>query len=772
MGQFDFDVDFQRKVLKLCCTNKKFFDDYGAGLEAELFDTQMMRTLFKLITENIMVYDKEIDLSNLYIILDEYSRSKSLTEEMSLDLREEAKTIFKEYIGSEQFIIDALVKFMRKKKMVNALYKCTEILKNGNESAYEQSLKWIEDAVSYGSGVSSEGLNFNDIYDIPQKYRLKYSPEKLIRTGIPGYDEALCGGMAPGELHVIQGIPKSGKCHGLGTKILMHDGTTKNVEDIKVGDIVMGYNGVPRKVLNTTTGYGKLYKVKQKKGIDYTINEDHILSLKANGRPFVKGDLYNVPLREYLTLTEGRKHHLKGHKSKLDFEAKDVELDPYFLGVWLGDGSSTDSIIYTPDQEILEYLDSLASKLSMSTRHFERKGCTKCTLKADPLDNTPNQILFALQGYNLIQNKHIPKEYLFNSEEVRKAILAGLLDTDGHNSNHSGIVEITTKFDQLSKDILFLARSLGFRANCVVKKATIKSLDFEGSYYRINISGDFSKLGMLIDRKIPEYKGHRDPLNTGIEVEYIGEGDYAGFAVDGDNLYLLEDFTVTHNSSFSCALGSNMLLDGKVVFHVTLEIKELDVMLKYAARLSRLSYSELTQIDQQEYERRMERFKSLQPNLFIQYWTNETANCLNIRSWISRIRSKKGISPDIIIVDYDDCLIPVGGSTTDMYENSGKIYSDLIGLADYFSCPILTFAQPKREAWELPDKDQIVQSYHLAHSAKKAHKCFSLSSLNFRSDSDTGFLYADLFRRGKSNYKVPLVRNLEKCDFYQPDTYD
>ena len=103
-----------------------------------------------------------------------------------------------------------------------------------------------------------------------------------------------------------------------------------------------------------------------------------------------------------------------------------------------------------------------------------------------------------------------------------------------------------------------------------------------------------------------------------------------------------------------------------------------------------------------------------------------------------------------------------------MYDNAGKIYSDLIGLADYFKCPVVTFAQPKREAWELPDKGELIQSYHLAHSAKKAHKCFSLSSLNFKSDSDTGVLYADLFRRGKSNVKIAVKKDLSKCLFFEP----
>lgn len=66
-----------------------------------------------------------------------------------------------------------------------------------------------------------------------------------------------------------------------------------------------------------------------------------------------------------------------------------------------------------------------------------------------------------LRELNLLNNKHIPAIYMYNSKEIRLALLAGLIDSDGYY-DHSNIYEITQKNKRLSDDILYLCRSLGF----------------------------------------------------------------------------------------------------------------------------------------------------------------------------------------------------------------------------------------------------------------------------------------------------------------------
>lgn len=223
----------------------------------------------------------------------------------------------------------------------------------------------------------------------------------------------------------------------------------------------------------------------------------------------------------------------------------------------------------------------------------------------------------------------------------------------------------------------------------------------------------------------------------------------------------------TGKSTLACNMGAYNLISGKAIYHISLELKEIDIMAKYATRLTGLTYQELLSSPDERYREKITRFNKYKPNLFVNYWTEKTANALTIRSWISRKRSITGISPELIIVDYDDCLEPVGGGTDDMYNDAGAIYTDLIGLADYFKCPVLTLAQPRREAWEKANKAELIHAYDLAHSARKAHKCYSITSLNMADNSNEGTLFVDMNRRGESSIKIKIKKDLSRGLFQE-----
>ena len=140
----------------------------------------------------------------------------------------------------------------------------------------------------------------------------------------------------------------------------------------------------------------------------------------------------------------------------------------------------------------------------------------------------PNIITKALIKYGLRDNeKFIPRDYLVNSREVRLAILAGLIDTDG--SLISNCYEIAQKSERLAKDIVFLARSLGLAA--YVKKCE-KSDQFgtTGKYWRTHISGKIDAIPVLVSRKKAAIRRQiKDVLVTGIKVESIGRGNIMVF---------------------------------------------------------------------------------------------------------------------------------------------------------------------------------------------------------------------------------------------------
>lgn len=240
---------------------------------------------------------------------------------------------------------------------------------------------------------------------------------------------------------------------------------------------------------------------------------------------------------------------------------------------------------------------------------------------------------------------------------------------------------------------------------------------------------------------------------------YIGGGMAPG------ELHVILGKPKSGKSTFGVNVGSNVLMSGKPVFHISLELKKDDVALKYASRLTGMTKDEILVQRTADYQKAIEGYMIYKPNLYIEYWTMKTINAMTIRSWISQIRAKTGKSPGLIIVDYEDLLKPTGGESDNMYTDSGGVYADLIGLGDYFKCPVLSFSQAKREAWKaFEDKNasRPLDSSDLSHSAMKAHHCTSIASLNFKENDVDGMLYLDISRRGESHKEIRIKRDYSR----------
>ena len=147
-------------------------------------------------------------------------------------------------------------------------------------------------------------------------------------TGFDALDRRTTG-FNEGDLIIIAARPAMGKCLGRGTKVLMFDGSLKNVEDVKVGDQLMGDDSKPRNVLSTTSGTEQMYWVRQNKAKDYRVNESHILSLKRSRTegPHKNGDVLNINVKEYLEKTDKYKSNYKGYKVAVEFEEKELSVE-------------------------------------------------------------------------------------------------------------------------------------------------------------------------------------------------------------------------------------------------------------------------------------------------------------------------------------------------------------------------------------------------------------------------------------------------------------
>jgi len=368
------------------------------------------------------------------------------------------------------------------------------------------------------------------------------------------------------ECGIIYFPTGAGKCLGRGTLVLMYDGTTKRVEDVLPGDLLMGDDSTPRTVLSACRGHGPLYQIKQKNGHDYVVNDAHILTLyrsRASNKhaDATGGSILDMPLGEYLTQSRWMKHLLKGVKTGVEFPGDGaVPFDPYLLGVWLGDGISTDlqfCLSEESDKAIIQYLsDYCAANNYELVKYSELR--TNCDIYAIRLYGgvhkpthihhwaiNPLKQLFA--RHDLFHNKHIPHVFKCAGRQARLALLAGLLDADAGQS-HNGY-DLTLKKTKLAQDVVFLARSLGFRVGVSdVWKYDAKS--GKGDWYAgINIYGHTDEIPVRVPyKRCAPRRQKKNPLVCGIEVVPLGPGDYFGFTLDGNGRFLLGDFTITHNT--------------------------------------------------------------------------------------------------------------------------------------------------------------------------------------------------------------------------------
>ena len=385
-----------------------------------------------------------------------------------------------------------------------------------------------------------------------------------------------------------------GKCLGAGTPVLMFDGTIKKVEDVRVGDLLMGPDSKPRRVLSLARGREPLYRVTPTKGDAYVVNESHILSLKrtpTRSTPLypsqVGGQVVNIGVREYLATSKTFKHTHKGWRAAVDFAPQPaVGLEPYFLGLWLGDGHSHVAEITTADEEVVQYLIDYAARLNMRIgwRDNSELSIGVRVLGMAPTGRGGTALMRELRHYDLIRNKHIPHRFKTGSRQERLEVLAGLIDTDGHYTGKG--YDITLGSERLMDDLIFVARSLGFSAYKAPSRKTCHNNGVTGDYWRCTISGDVDQIPCRLPRKqAAPRRQKKDVLVTGITVEPIGEGDYFGFEIDGDHLFMLGDFTVTHNTYTFSYVAANAADKGNAVCII---VHRKELLLQASASLSAL----------------------------------------------------------------------------------------------------------------------------------------------------------------------------------------
>lgn len=360
---------------------------------------------------------------------------------------------------------------------------------------------------------------------------------------------------------------KSGHgCFGKGTGIMMADGTCKPVEDIRVGDKLMGADGCSiRRVLELKRGRERMYRFTYNDETCHVFNESHYLCLVATNNKGRRksGDKIEVSVREWLKWGCDKKRCHAIYRSKVTrFNRfnESLEVPPYILGVWLGDGTTQKPEITTGDIEIdnafSDYIRSVGAIVKRRRNSENSWIIYGSRSHGTKLENPVSKAIRA-SGAGMGDVKRIPQKYLLAEYNDRLELLAGLLDTDGHLNKTGVSYDFIQKNESIARDLCWLARSVGCHATIT---ETLKGCQTgaAGVYWRVTIGRNIDKIPTRLQRFKDRLTCNHQRLNLhfGIKsVEDIGEDDYYGFVLDGDHKFLGSDFTVLRNTGKTATLA-------------------------------------------------------------------------------------------------------------------------------------------------------------------------------------------------------------------------
>ena len=361
-----------------------------------------------------------------------------------------------------------------------------------------------------------------------------------------------------------------GRAQPVDRKVLTPTGW-QEIGTLEVGDLVIGSDGTPTPVLGVfPQGRKEVFRVATQDGSSTLACAEHLWTVKT-----LDDKKHGKPGRTLQTsdmIGSLRRHHQRFYELPMlsapaRFEPQDVPMDPYALGLLLGDGcitGKTTPTFTTADPELALALDEALDGIDVVHKsgvdyvlkkhaHVGRGGPT-------------NPVTGVLRELELIgtdsKTKFVPDEYLLNSPEVRVALLQGLLDSDGGpvtQAARSCRIQYTTCSPRLRDDVVFLVRSLG-------GVAYVRTRPAEGRAPGVARGRDIHHRAdaHILDIRLPEgidpfrlarkkakydFYGPGRPMRMIDSIEPAGEAECVCIQVGAaDSLYVTDDFLVTHNT--------------------------------------------------------------------------------------------------------------------------------------------------------------------------------------------------------------------------------
>lgn len=416
-------------------------------------------------------------------------------------------------------------------------------LTNENIEKFHQDLNLkLESKFGPPKYFTAYELDYNDILTLPYAYAVNFGIKRPPREKFTSTSIQFTSELRPEQKEVkkeaitvlnktgsiiISSYPGWGKCLGYNTPVIMHDGTIKMVQDIQVGDKLMGDDSTVRNVLSICRGQENMYKIIQKDGDSFTCNESHILSLYV---PDHKKIIYDCIKQCY------------------NFEYFDFVNKKYITAIFHTFSGVLEAQKLLPEQKIINISVKEYLQLDQYTQKKLKTYKTSIDLPEIVTEKPPYII-----GQQIINNEldTIPNIYKYNSKQKRKELIDGILSNSYFQFSSNKVYDVEINNQELLQDIIYVVRSVGY--NCFYEKINKK--------YILSV-----------------YKGY---TYSDFLIEPIEDKNYYGFTIDGNHLFLLGDFTVTHNTITAINIASTINMKTLII------VNKLVLMEQWADSISK-----------------------------------------------------------------------------------------------------------------------------------------------------------------------------------------
>ncbi len=572
-----------------------------------------------------------------------------------------------------------------------------------------------------------------------------------VPTGFVELDE-VTNGLHAGQMIIIAARPGVGKALALDTPLPTPTGWT-TMGDVGVGDLLLGADGLPTRVVDATDVLlaRPCYEVEFSDGTVIVADEQHqwLTDNRASrtsaqtaaaqyNRDQSQGTFAAIRTTGEIASTlrcatvDHQLNHSVANATPIQAPEQDLLVPAYTFGAWLGDGTAAAARLKTADPEI--------------TMRIEAEG-----IEVEDIGTLQSR----LRTIGVLGNKHIPAHYLRASEAQRRALLAGLLDTDG-TVTADGSAQFSVTHPPLAADVAELIVSLGYRCQTATKRVRGRS-EASSTAHTLTFTTDDVVFGL--ERKAILHKDRRAGRPWArcrsrfiVDVRPVASVPVRCVEVDNvDHMYLASRSMVpTHNSTLgldfmrSCSIKNQL---PSVIFSLEMSKSEIVMRLLSAEAKIKLADMRSGRMSDDDWTRLARRMSEIsEAPLFIDDSPNLTM--MEIRAKARRLSQKAGLR--LIVVDYMQLM-----SSGKKYESRQQEVSDfsrsLKLMAKELEVPVVAISQLNRGPEQRTDKKPMV-------SDLRESGCLTANTRVLRADTGAEVTFGELMRTGER----PLVWSLDE----------